>query len=178
MFSPPVLLTALEIDLGIGVEILSAGAGAVGSATWSGANRCQYFPLQFDEPGVITKLFCVNGAAVSGNVSMALYDSDGLVPTARIVTSGAVAQAGISSVQEFDITDTPVLANKQYFIALSCDNTTGAFQTVGLSTALLLRCASVMMQDTAHPCPSPATPVVVTTGNAVQIGVAFRTLVA
>src|SRR5215472_10595677 len=68
---------------------------ALASAVWSSANRCLFFPFYLEQPRTFQGALWANGAAVSGNVNVAVYDATG----ARQATTGSVAQSGTSAMQ-------------------------------------------------------------------------------
>lgn len=173
-----ILVNALiSIPNGIGSEVISNAPGAPGSSTWPANNRAFYLPIYLPYPGVVTKLWVANGAAVSGNIDVGLYSEVAGVPAARLASAGGVAQSGTSVIQEFDITDYVTTPQTRYFVGVSMDNTTGAFTRV-ITTATVKRIAGVMQEESAYPLPASATPVVAATGTVPFCGVAFRALVA
>lgn len=110
------------------------------SAVWHNANSTIYTPVLVQRKRTVKRLYAFNGAAVSGNCSIALYSSsaqyDGSpperygyvalqLPYTRLTASGSVAQAGTNVWQAFDVADV-VLAPGLYWLAYALDNTTGA----------------------------------------------------
>jgi hypothetical protein len=86
------------------------------------ANVALYAPIFVPEPCVITKLWWQNGATVSGNVDVGVYTEEGT----RIVSTGSIAQAGVSNLQTIDITDQALPAGFLYF-ALGASSATATF---------------------------------------------------
>lgn len=121
-------------------------------ATWPTANLAILYPIRIAYPTVITRMFWQNGATVSGNVDIGIYDSQGN----RIVSSGSTAQAGVSVIQSVDTTDV-TLQKGIYYIAMACDNTTATFRRLTSGTATRLRAAGVLNNTTAFPLPSSLT---------------------
>src|SRR4051794_4906204 len=80
---------------------------------YSANNQAKYVPVLLTVPVVVTKLAWLNGATLGSNIDVGIYDDNGL----RLVSSGAVAQSGVSAVQVADITDTP-LGPGCYYLAL------------------------------------------------------------
>ena len=95
------------------------------SATWPTANKILYIPFRLSEPITVQQLLLHNGAAVSGNVEMAIYSEDGT----RIVTSGSTAQAGTTAIQLLNITDT-LLGRGAFYFGVSLNNVTGELNRV------------------------------------------------
>lgn len=95
------------------------GLAATSSRTWTVTDEAQLYPFRLGYPETITKLWIYNGATVSGNFDIGIYDAEGT----RIVSAGSTAQAGTNAVQSVDITDT-LLGPGIYYMALVFDNTT------------------------------------------------------
>lgn len=130
---------------------------SVTTRTWPTANRAYYSPIEIPYPFVVARLWVFNGSAVSGNFDLGLYDRAGR----RIVSTGSVAQAGVSQTQEVAVTPVRIEAGS-YFLAMAADNTTLAVQA---GTAdIITRSTGQQMQATAFPL--PATAVFATTGGA------------
>lgn len=173
MFSSPTRNTFIDVQLNIGIgSDVSVGGnhgGIVGtSAVWPSANRAIYVPFRLNRPIVVQKLYIINGAAVSGNIDLGIYDAKGT----RLTSSGSTAQAGISVPQEIDITDI-TLGRGVFYMACAIDNITAAVLrgTVTLSVAYALGMAN---QDTAFALPATATFVVPITGYIPFIGLLAR----
>src|SRR5574341_2665086 len=86
----------------MGVELAAVAAAAPSSQAWLVANRATYIPFNLPVDGIVQHLAVQNGAAVSGNINIGIYDA----ALARIVSSGSTPQAGTNQVQSFNITDT------------------------------------------------------------------------
>lgn len=176
-----VLLSVTSIRQGMGNEAVSfSGLPATGQtiANIGGANRISYMPVYIDAPGIITKLWCRNGATIAGNVAMALYACVAGQPTTQLATSGAVAQAGVSAMQEFDITDLTIDSPRVLFVALVSSDATATFYG-GFASALAWKLTGMKQQSSAMPPPATATPVTMASSAApIGSGVAFRALVA
>lgn len=101
---------------------LSAGTfmSAASSATYPAANRAIAIPFRTPDPFIVKQLYACNGATVSGNIDVGVYDLAGT----RIISAGSTAQAGTSVLQVFDVTDTLIGAGA-YYIVVAMDNTTG-----------------------------------------------------
>jgi hypothetical protein len=93
-----------------------------------------------------------NGAAVAGNLDVAIYKPDGT----RLVSAGSTAQSGTTTLQVVDVTDT-FLMRGLYYMAMA-SNTSGATQKVmGATPAAGIMASLGMLQEAASVCPSPAT---------------------
>ncbi len=123
------------------------------STTWLTANLAIYVPVRIATPLIAKQLFLWNGATVSGNVDMGIYDVAGR----RIVSAGSTAQAGTSVLQLFDITDT-WLGRGLYYFGLAFDNTTATITRGAWSDARVGRTVGgTVQQATAFPLPTTAT---------------------
>ena len=159
---------------GLGTQIAAAGLAAPVSAVVNAADRAIYIPMLVTEDITVTKLWCYNGATVSGNVNMALYTS----AFAQVANSeiGSTAQAGTNAIQEFDITNV-ALAAGLYYVALVINNGTGTFFRY-LSTAAHNKAWGMLQEAAVFDLPATATPVVPTQTGIPICGIATRTQVA
>lgn len=132
----------------MGLTIRSGCATAPASAA-SPANRAYYIPFVVYKPFTVKQMWTFNGATASGNLDVGVYDSNGT----RLVSNGAAAQSGTSTLQVFNITDITIQAG-QYYMAVSNSSATATYfrysMTVTQQTGMLI-------QDTAHPLPATAT---------------------
>lgn len=126
------------------------------SRAFSIANRGCSTPIFVPSRMTVKKLYCYNGATVSGNISLGLYEwtkfAGGWTPgfATRIVTSGAVAQAGTSQWQIVDIADI-ILEPGFYLLAISCDNITSTFVMLSNQPASVIERAANLGVSSAHP---------------------------
>ena len=137
---------------------------SIASAVWPTANKAMYMPFWLAQPIIVVKLFCLNGAAVSGNVDMGIYDAAGT----KIVSTGSTAQAGISVIQEFDIADT-VVGPGLFYLAIALDNTTGTIYRGFFLSLPVASLAGMAHQLTAFPLPATATFAAVATNTTIPI---------
>lgn len=166
---PPIISTVSRWS--VGAEMVNGGSFS--SAAWVAANRAFHVPFYIPEVVTVVKLWWLNGSSVSGNVRIGIYRQSDL---SLIVSSGAVAQAGTSAMQEADIADT-VLTPGTYYVALALDNNIGhVLRSAPANT--FLRAAGVTQESSAYPLPPTMTPVVMSTACLPQCGMALRTLVA
>ena len=146
----------------------------LGSATWPAANRAIAYPFTLDESTTVVKLWAYNGAAVSGNVDLAIYDESWV----RKVSIGSTPQAGTNVIQEFNIADTPLDAGR-YYMALCCDNTTAAFFRTASPAVDVLKVWGMAQQAVgAVTLPDPFVPALVASAYIPYFGASLRTLVA
>ncbi len=113
--------------------------GAVGnvgltyaSAVYPTANKIYYIPFRIGATVLVKRLYCVNGAAVSGNIDLGVYDQNGK----RLIVAGSTAQASTNVPQAIDTTDTELLPGCYYF-GIQCSNTTSAFFRNNSAVSLL-----------------------------------------
>lgn len=180
-----VLISAKSIREGVGSPMAATQGMPSTSVAWSSlgnANRATFYPITLDAPGIITKLWWRNGAAVSGNVDIGLYalGADKL-PGARLVSSGSTAQAGTGVLQEVNTTDLVIAYPQIIYCALVLDNGTGAIFGGFLGATSLVRAAGFLGQTTAFPLPATAGATggaISTSSIATDFGIAFRALVA
>jgi hypothetical protein len=153
-----------------GAFAATRGLGAA-SGTFSVANKAYYHPVLLPVGCVATKLWWVNGATVTGNVDVGIYDREGN----RLVSSGSTAQSGANTLQTVDVTDTPLSAGWHY-LAIACDTATA---TAATSTALLQHDHQLGMfqQTSAFALPSTATFAAPSTARAFLCGFAIGRLV-
>ena len=158
----------------LGLEITASGTSLVGagfaSATYPTANLALFIPFVVTEPIVAVQLWCINGAAVSGNVDMGIYDVAGT----KLVSIGSTAQSGTSVMQAFNITDTQ-LGTGRYFLAIALDNTTGTL-TRATTPAVYLSAFGMAEMGTAFALPATATFAAVTNAYIPLIGLSTNTV--
>lgn len=122
------------------------------SAVYVSANLALFFPFQVFKQFTVRKFFWYNGTAVSGNVCVAVYDAHGT----RLGTSGSVAQAGTSVIQEHDVTDFE-LPPGVFYLAIAMDNVTGTLVRSTSGGINNLKSVGVAQQASAFPLPAAAT---------------------
>jgi hypothetical protein len=112
---------------GGGPTIIATGSGSLYAAlstAWPSANAAHLFPFLLSERTRIRRLWCFNGATVSGNIDMGIYAANHSTPF-LLVSSGSIAQAGANAVQSAAVDIT--LGPGRYLFALACGNTTATF---------------------------------------------------
>lgn len=127
------------------------GNPTLASAAWPSASLAIYIPFRSAIPVLVTHMLVLNGSTVNGNVDIGIYDTAGT----RLVSTGAVAQSGVSTVQSIDITDT-LIGPGQFYLAMS--HSSGTATTLRMPiTADFLRVFGCAMEASAHPLPATAT---------------------
>lgn len=126
---------------------------SIGGTTqaWPTANEAIFIPFSVQCIVTVRKMFIVNGATLSGNVDVGIYNRNGT----RLVSIGSTAQAGVSVIQEFDITDT-LLSPGLYYLACAIDNGTATLDMIGPSIVLAMGMGIAEMAS-AFPLPATAT---------------------
>ena len=156
---PPPILTTLCMD-SMGGALVSASASSA-SAAWSVANAGYFYPFRLTARATVYQLLFFVGDTSSGNIDMAIYDSQ----KNRIVSAGSTAMsATVNTIQELNITDT-VLAAGDYWLAVAVDNTTGTcFQSAIQTDEISFSRFTVYTQTglTAAALPDPMVPVLST----------------
>lgn len=125
----------------IGDGLIAVSGSSFLSSAYPAVSRALFIPIYINEDVVVKQLWCYNGATVSGNVDMGLFDKYGTM----LQSAGSTAQAGTNAVQAFDITD-QALEFGVYYLGISIDNTTATIFR-GTPSALALRMMGV--QETA-----------------------------
>ena len=156
-------------DLRVGGLLVSAPA----SATWPTANKAILCPFVVTKPITAVKLWILNGATASGNWDVGIYDS----AFAKTVAIGSTAQAGVSTIQEFDIADTALDVGVYYFAA-ALDNTTGTYTRMSASAVSLGQVVGGVRMTSAFPLPATITPAAISTDSLPIMGLSTRTVVA
>ena len=124
---------------------------APGSFTWMTANRAVYVPFRISRTILVKNMFIFNGATISGNVDLGIYDKDGT----RLVSTGSTAQAGASSVQTIAVVNTPI-GPGLFYMALAINNTTATVYLWNLAN-YRSKCFGLAMQAAVFPLPVIAT---------------------
>lgn len=160
--------------LSVGIQVAAQTMGAPASATYPTANLAILIPFNLPRDATIVKLWANNGATLSGNIDVGIYDD----AFAKIVSIGSTVQAGTANqLQEFDITDTTMIAGR-YYLVVALDNTTATLMrftpTVASSQLRQMGCAQMAA---AFPLPATITPAIITNFYLPLIGLSLRTLV-
>ena len=144
-------------------------SGPPSSSTWVAANRAIAYPIYLPDWVTVVKMWVANGAAVSGNIDIGIYNE----AFSKLVSIGSTAQAGTSVNQVFDITDVS-LAPGRYYVAVAMDNTTGTVLRSAITTPMQRFMGCVQMAS-AFPLPSTFTPATMANAHIPHAGITTRT---
>jgi len=103
-------------------------AGAA-NVTWGTANLVVFSPVAVSMPVTVSRIWWMNGDAISGNVDCGIFTPDGTL----VLGAGNTAQATANARQHVDVTDT-LLPAGLYYIGVKCE-ATGAGINVDLGVA-------------------------------------------
>lgn len=159
------------ISTWLSMSLAGHGTGnlAASSTTWPAANRALFVPFRLVEPFLIRQMFHHNGATVSGNIDVGIYDAKGT----RLISSGSTAQAGTSVLQIFNVTDT-WLGSGLFYFAAAMDNGTGTLTRHAHAWGAALGC---VQQASAFPLPATATFAAYGTGFIPVLGATGKTVI-
>lgn len=155
----PVLHPYLLDSMGLYISAGSTHLGDLASAVWPEANRAYLYPIKLGDITTLTQAWTANGAAVSGNIDIGLYDVAGT----RIMSTGTTVQAGTSTLQIIDHADVTVPAG-HYYLALAASSATAQFLR-GVGLASTQNFAGVITMATAFALPATITPTIAGGGN-------------
>lgn len=136
--------------------LVAHGQGALASAVWPTANKAFFFPFTVtgrasERPIAYSGAILMNGAAVSGNVDVGIYDALGN----RIASVGSTAQAGTTAPQRINFSAPVQLRPGRYYLAVALSNGVGAFVR-SAPGAQVARGAGVRELTSAFPLPADA----------------------
>lgn len=177
---PPLVIPSFPVihpwsvleSIGGGLANINQPFQGCSSATYPTGSVAIYVPIQISERLLAKKLFAFNGAAVSGNIDVGVYDGLGR----RIVSAGSTAQTGTNVLQEFDITDT-WLGPGLHYLGIALDNTTGTLFS-SAPTADNLRALGVFQEASAFALPATATFATMAQAYIPVFGLTTRTVLA
>lgn len=165
-----VTITTASVE-SVGVEAVTAGFIFTSTAAWPAANQAIFVPFVVYTTLTAVKMFVANGATVSGNIDVGIFDTGGH----RLVSAGSSAQAGTSGLQVFDVTDTTLQPGSYYF-GVAMDNTTGtltsAAPAVGICSAF-----GLLSQASAFALPDPVTFAAAASAYVPLVGLTARTVI-
>jgi len=136
---------------GLGVPIAAYSFGALVSTSWPTANLALYVPVLVTETFQAIQLAANNGATVSGNLDLGIYDHSGN----RLVSTGSTAQAGTTTLQIISIASTQLLPGR-YYLAQVLDNVTGTHRGPSATSVQDWRAMGCYQQAAAFPLPAAA----------------------
>lgn len=143
-----------------------ASKATFSAGAWPSANLAIALPITVNVQVTVYQIYWENGATVSGNIDVAIYDQN----WNRKVSAGSTAQSGVSTAQAVDIADTTLSAGV-YFMAMSVDNTTATVKRASGYNALIFQSLGVQQQALGSvTLPDPFVPVNPTNGYVPYIG--------
>lgn len=106
--------------------LVSHNVGAGASAIWPTALKALFFPIIItgsaeESPRAFSGVILMNGAAVSGNVDIGVYDALGN----KLANVGSTAQAGTTAPQRINFATPLQLKPGRYYLAIVFDNIVG-----------------------------------------------------
>lgn len=162
---------------GVGVQLGAMAATAPASATEIGANGALFVPIVIPTACTAVKLWHMNGSSVTGNIDMGIYNEDGT----KVVTNGAVAQSGTTTIQAFDIADTALAAGR-YYLGVGVSSASATHFGATISSASLMRALGVVQDSAGYSSGLVATATFAGPGASFThvpwMGISLRTLVA
>ena len=129
---------------------------SVVSTTWPSANDPVAIPFRLSADAVVDQLGICHGSAAGGNFDLGVYDSAWV----RLVSTGSTGAVTNNTWQWVNVTDTPLVALKTYYLVGARDNVTANRQRAFGVSGTAAGCALVGMQDSAtdaFPLPNPLT---------------------
>lgn len=127
------------------------------SAAWPAANLGLAVSIEVPRPVVVTHGFVMNGASVTGNVDISIYDAS----FAELASTGATGHTGNNALQTIALSYTLQAATPYYMaISFSSGSTTVYRQAV---SSQILRMAGCFEMTSAHPLPSTFVPAALNT---------------
>lgn len=166
----PFVLAPGHPQTGMGIHWQQISTSGSASAVYPSSNLLIAYPFMLDAPAIARQLYWYNGAAVSGNVDIALLATNG----DRLVSSGSTAQSGTSVLQVVNVTDTALAPDTLYYVALACDNTTATFFRWTAANANIWRTVGVVEAASSFTIPATNTLAVMATNYLPVMGVDFR----
>lgn len=149
-------------------ECLGSNGALLGVSTqaiWPASNDAIFVPVTLSRPAFVSRMFTVNGSAVSGNIDVCILAADGT----RLRSKGSTAQAGTSVLQFFTFADPILLSPGQYYMGVSLDNTSGRLGRFNISL-IREQQYGVMKMASAFPIPATVTFATVTATYIPSIG--------
>lgn len=125
LFEPAGMIHCYSME-SIGVDMIEAGATALynsASALNPTADLAYYIPFFLCKRVKVPILWCLNGAAVQGNIDIKLYNVDGVALTPSVQR----AQAGINTYQTINIAAVWIGPGLHYMAVVLSDAAVGTF---------------------------------------------------
>jgi hypothetical protein len=138
------------------------------SSTFALANTAYLVPVDLADPHTFDTAWWINGAAVAGNVDVAIWTVSGTTAT-RVAASTAVAQATISALQSTTF-PTTTIGPGLYYIGIGCSSTTAAFWRGTFGTQAVNKGLGMYQVSSGHPAPASGTVATIATSNVPVFG--------
>ena len=154
------MISPLSRGIGIGMsEDLMGNMPAL--SAWPAVNEARYYAIYLRSRATIQRFWVPTGSALAVDVSLGIYSDRDYQPANLIVGTGTVTTSAATSIQYFSVTTTTISPGL-YWLAMSCNSTSMNFYRSLPPIAAAMASAVVvgLKQDSAHPLPSTATPVV------------------
>lgn len=150
LLTPSTLPTTGQASLGPMIGSLGNSA----SATWPTADKALFIPFRVAQPLDVVQFFLFNGATVSGNFDVGIYDIAGT----KIVSKGSTAQSGANALQIADTTNVRI-GPGLFYLAIVFNNTTATIRRFAPAALTTDMCKMIGMaqMDSAFPLPDTAT---------------------
>ena len=123
-----------------------------GSLAWPTANLALGFWFTLEQQTVFNCFFVANGATVSGNFDISVYDENFV----ELFSTGSTAQSGTSANQS--VAQTFSLPPGLYYCALAFSNTTATAQAKSAAAAAAPASHGFVQMSSAFPLPSTLVP--------------------
>lgn len=167
----PTITSTSEESLGFPASLPDRGSP---TSNVMALNVAYLQPFRMDIGATAVKMCYLVGATPTGNVDMGIYDAEFNL----LVSSGAVAQGTLNTLQELDITDT-VLHPGNYWMAISASSGSATAFMNNVSDELSLPPVAMYIATSAHVLPSTVSPVKDTAilTKVIAMAVSFDTLI-
>jgi hypothetical protein len=143
----------------LGVEAGQLGLTPLVSTPWPVANRALLLPFSLDTEGLISSVSLANGAIVSGNFDVGIYNAE----FQRLISLGGIRQRGINTTQALALPQL-LLAPGSYWAALVADNATATLMAMGSLASAQAQQIGIVEASAAYPLPASLTPAQPTMG--------------
>lgn len=133
----------LGIQMGARIH---AGGSAPGSATWPSTTIQIWVPLNLDRGYEVKRYFWANGAAVAGNVDVAVATLNGLILCSASNGVAGIGQSGTNTGQTVLAPTYTYIPPGAYMMGMGCSSTTAQFlrqSTTAARNAQMLGCVQV-----------------------------------
>jgi hypothetical protein len=145
-------ISSLSAQL-LGIEAGRLGLTPLTSTPWPVANRALLIPFSIDTEGLISTVAIANGAAVSGNIDVGIYNAE----FQRLVSVGGIRQRGINTTQALALPQLLLTAGA-YWLAFVLDNLVGTIMCMTGLASPQAQQIGIVEASAAYPLPARLTP--------------------